>query len=160
MNTTLFAVFTQDNRHLSVTFGFCKKPCFLWRYHKLYSVIWCRLFPLGINWIAWEMVRADFYNPLSQFIVKATAPVLNPLRRIIPGLFGIDIASLLLAYCLQYIENMLLFSVRGLSINPVFLLWHSIGSLLTLLLYILSTNRFCIWYLFRSNKKSKVGICS
>ncbi|MCU7940324.1 MAG: YggT family protein [gamma proteobacterium symbiont of Bathyaustriella thionipta] len=83
-----------------------------------------------------QMVRADFYNPLSQFIVKATAPILNPLRRVIPGLFGIDIASLLLAYFLQYIENILLFAVRGISVNPIFLLWHSIGSLLTILLYI------------------------
>ena len=32
-----------------------------------------------------QLVRADFYNPLSQFIVKATSPVLNPLRRVIPG---------------------------------------------------------------------------
>lgn len=83
-----------------------------------------------------QIVRADFYNPLSQFIVKATAPVLNPLRKIIPGLYGIDIASLLLAYVLQYIENILLFALRGISINPIFLLWHSIGSLLMLVLYI------------------------
>lgn len=83
-----------------------------------------------------QLVRADFYNPLSQFIVKATSPVLNPLRRLIPGLFGIDISSLLLAYFLQYIENILLFAVRGIPVNPIFLLWHSIGSLLTLFLYI------------------------
>lgn len=83
-----------------------------------------------------QLVRADFYNPLSQFIVKATAPVLNPLRRVIPGLFGIDIASVLLAYTLQYIENILLFAIRGIPAHPVLLLWYSIGSLLTLLLYI------------------------
>ena len=83
-----------------------------------------------------QLVRADFYNPLSQFIVKATSPVLNPMRRVIPGLFGIDFSSLLLAYILQYIENILLFAIRGLSVNPIFLLWHSIGSLLTLFLYI------------------------
>ena len=83
-----------------------------------------------------QTVRADFYNPLSQFIVKATTPVLKPLRRIIPCLFCIDIASILLAYFLQYIENILLFAIRGISVNPVFLLWHSIGSLLTLVLYI------------------------
>jgi len=83
-----------------------------------------------------QLVRADFYNPLSQFIVKATTPVLNPIRRVIPGLFGIDIASILLAYVLQYIENILLFTIKGFSVSPVFLLWYSIGSLLTLLLYI------------------------
>jgi YggT family protein len=83
-----------------------------------------------------QLVRADFYNPLSQFIVKATTPVLNPMRRIIPGLFGIDVASIILAYSLQYIENILLFAVKGIAISPVFLLWYSIGSLLTLVLYI------------------------
>lgn len=83
-----------------------------------------------------QLVRADFYNPLSQFIVKATSPILNPMRRVIPGLFGLDFSSLLLAYTLQYIENLLLWAIRGIPINAVFLLWHSIGSLLTLLLYI------------------------
>ena len=83
-----------------------------------------------------QVVRADFYNPLSQFIVKATSPVLNPLRRIIPGMFGLDVSSLILAYILQVIENALLFAVRGISVNPILLFWHSIGSLLTLVLYI------------------------
>jgi len=83
-----------------------------------------------------QLVKADFYNPLSQFIVKATSPVLIPMRRFIPGLFGLDMASLLLAYSLQCIENFLLFVLKGISINPVIVLWHSIGSLITLFLYI------------------------
>lgn len=43
-----------------------------------------------------QLLRADFYNPVSQFVVKATTPVLKPLRRIIPGYGGIDNASLVL----------------------------------------------------------------
>lgn len=43
-----------------------------------------------------QLLRADFYNPVSQFVVKATAPVLKPLRRIVPGYGGLDNASLLL----------------------------------------------------------------
>ena len=43
-----------------------------------------------------QMVRADFYNPVSQFIVKATNPLLIPLRKIVPGFGGLDIASLVL----------------------------------------------------------------
>lgn len=43
-----------------------------------------------------QMVRADFYNPISQFIVKATNPFLIPLRRIVPGYRGLDMASLVL----------------------------------------------------------------
>lgn len=83
-----------------------------------------------------QMVRADFYNPLSQFIVKASNPILKPLRRITPGFYGLDIASLLLAYLLQVVENLLLFTIQGIQINPLVLLWHSLGSLLTLILYI------------------------
>lgn len=44
-----------------------------------------------------QLARADFYNPISQAVVKVTNPVLIPLRKVIPGLFGIDMASLVLA---------------------------------------------------------------
>lgn len=48
-----------------------------------------------------QLSRADFYNPISQFIVKATNPLLIPLRRVIPGFGGVDIASLALAAIFQ-----------------------------------------------------------
>lgn len=48
-----------------------------------------------------QVCRADFYNPISQFIVKATNPLLIPLRRIIPSVRSIDTASLVLALLLQ-----------------------------------------------------------
>ena len=41
-----------------------------------------------------QQARADFYNPVSQFVVKATNPLLIPLRRVIPGVGGIDVASI------------------------------------------------------------------
>ena len=44
-----------------------------------------------------QMVRADFYNPLSQFVVKATNPLIIPLRRLIPSIGPLDTASLVLA---------------------------------------------------------------
>lgn len=47
-------------------------------------------------WLQWA--RADFYNPLSQFVIKATAFAVNPLRKVIPGVGGLDMSSLLLAY--------------------------------------------------------------
>ena len=34
-----------------------------------------------------QLVRADFYNPISQAIVKITSPLLNPLRKVIPGVW-------------------------------------------------------------------------
>ena len=53
-----------------------------------------------------QLTRADFYNPISQFIVKATRPLLNPLRRVIPGVSGIDLASLVLAWLVITIEQL------------------------------------------------------
>ena len=40
-----------------------------------------------------QVVRADFYNPISQFIVKVTNPLLLPLRKLVPGLWGYDMAA-------------------------------------------------------------------
>jgi len=55
-----------------------------------------------------QWVRADFYNPLTQFIVKITNPLLLPLRRIIPGFGGLDSAALVLMLLLKYAELLLL----------------------------------------------------
>jgi YggT family protein len=46
-------------------------------------------------WLQWA--RADFYNPFSQFVTKATNPFLRPLRTMIPGWGGFDFSSLVLA---------------------------------------------------------------
>ena len=48
-----------------------------------------------------QLVRADFYNPISQFIVRATNPPLVRLRRFIPGLWGVDLAALLLLVAME-----------------------------------------------------------
>lgn len=55
-----------------------------------------------------QLVRADFYNPLSQFLVKVTNPPLKPLRRIIPGVAGIDMASVVLLLLLKMVEILVL----------------------------------------------------
>ncbi|MDB1124908.1 YggT family protein [Vibrio algarum] len=51
-----------------------------------------------------QVARADFYNPFSQFIVKATQPIVGPLRRIIPSIGSLDLATLLFAYLLCVIK--------------------------------------------------------
>ncbi len=51
-----------------------------------------------------QLARADFYNPIAQFLVLATNPPLLPLRRVIPGFFGIDWASVVLLAALQLAE--------------------------------------------------------
>ncbi len=51
-----------------------------------------------------QWVRADFYNPLCQFLVKVTNPVLVPLRRVIPSIRRLDTASIVLMLALEIIS--------------------------------------------------------
>jgi YggT family protein len=62
-----------------------------------------------------QIVRADFYNPISQFLVKVTNPPLKLLRRVIPGLGGIDLSSLILAWALKAVELFLVIMIAGQS---------------------------------------------
>ncbi|MGB1800181.1 MAG: YggT family protein [Gammaproteobacteria bacterium] len=64
-------------------------------------------------------VRADFYNPLSQFIVKVTNPAIKPLRRIIPGYWGIDWPSIVLLFAVQIVEIILVALVTSGRIPAV-----------------------------------------
>ena len=76
-----------------------------------------------------QLVRANFYNPLCQFIVKATQPLLKPLRRIIPSMFGLDMSSLVLAILVQLaLMALTLLLTYGTTGNPLqLLIWSIIG---------------------------------
>lgn len=71
-----------------------------------------------------QWARADFYNPLSQFLVKVTNPLLIPLRRIIPSIGRLDTASVVLAYLLE-IAGLLVIS----AINSFQFAWSQLALL-------------------------------
>ena len=79
-----------------------------------------------------QTVRADFHNPLSQMIVRLTSPLLRPFRRLIPGIGGIDMASIILMIMLQFLELALLNLVKGTALAKVFLSGTAILALLIL----------------------------
>lgn len=76
-----------------------------------------------------QVSRADFYNPVSQFIVRATSPVLLPLRRAIPAIGRIDTAGwvlVLLLQCAGIVATLLLLGAG--FVNPLQLLvWAVLG---------------------------------
>lgn len=77
-----------------------------------------------------QLVRADFYNPLSQFVVRATQPLLLPLRKVIPSLFGLDTASLILAIAVQLLLMMITLILMGYGVGGYLLqllVWSMIG---------------------------------
>lgn len=65
-----------------------------------------------------QLVKADFYNPLAQFVVKATHPVIGPLRRIIPPVGNLDTASVLFAFVIACAKIAILLTMAGSSLNP------------------------------------------
>jgi len=60
-----------------------------------------------------QVARANFYNPVCQFLYKVTNPVLMPLRKVIPAWRNLDVAAVLLAWLLSAIKLALLYALAG-----------------------------------------------
>ncbi len=79
-----------------------------------------------------QQTGADFYNPISQFVVKATQPLVKFTRRFIPSIKKVDTATLALALALIVIKLVFLFSIAGYPINGIQLLVKSLHDLVSL----------------------------
>jgi len=68
-----------------------------------------------------QAFRADFYNPVSQFVVKATTPPLKLFRRFVPSISGQDSAAIVLCLVLIYLKFVLLrlLDIPGVPIGNV-----------------------------------------
>ncbi len=64
-----------------------------------------------------QWTRADFYNPISQFLVKITHPPLKALRRLVPSVGKIDTSSIVLALLLQMIANFSILALKGVMVS-------------------------------------------
>lgn len=88
-----------------------------------------------------QWARAPFRNPVSQFIVALTDWATLPLRRFIPGLFGIDLASVLAAWLLQIAYFGIMAGLTGLVlVTPESILgvvWIATVTVLRMLVYVL-----------------------
>ena len=83
-----------------------------------------------------QMSRADFYNPISQFVVRATNPPLTPMRKVIPGLFGIDFAAVVLAFLVQVAGYFFIFLLitGAVIVNPLVYLVYAVVGIIDVLL--------------------------
>lgn len=84
-----------------------------------------------------QLVRANFYNPLCQFIVKATQPLLKPLRRVIPSMFGLDMSSLVLALIVQMLLIAVILALKGFLVDSLLLVPWALIAIFSLFLNIL-----------------------
>lgn len=86
-----------------------------------------------------QLSRADFYNPISQFLIKATHLPSKPLRKVFPTYRSFDLASLVLALLCQLVVIEITALINGFAmINPLYALtWGAVGALsLVLNLYL------------------------
>ncbi len=81
-----------------------------------------------------QWVKADFYNPLSQFLIKVTNPVLVPARRIIPSIGKLDTASVVVMLLLELIQLVIISQLSQMDFGFGFLLLFAIKKLLVTLL--------------------------
>ena len=79
-----------------------------------------------------QLVRADFYNPVSQFLMKATNPVLAPMRRIIPSVGRHDTSSIILMLALKMAALSLILFIKNFELSLYSLLILSVADLLSL----------------------------
>ena len=76
------------------------------------------------------LARADFHNPLSQFLVKVTNPVLIPMRRFIPAIGSIDTSAVVLAFVLTLIKTSLLVLLNSGDLHFPASIFFALGELI------------------------------
>jgi YggT family protein len=55
-----------------------------------------------------QWIRADVRNPLTQFILRVTNPLVIPVRRVVPPISGIDTATVLVVLLLEILATAVL----------------------------------------------------
>ena len=65
-----------------------------------------------------QWARAPYRNPLSEFLQALTDFMVRPARRLIPGLWGLDLATLALAWLAQLVELAIVLQIRGYAFGP------------------------------------------
>jgi YggT family protein len=82
------------------------------------------------------LVRADFFNPISQAVVQLTNPPLLLMRRVIPPVGRLDLAAVVLIVLLKFIEFWLRLILMGVDIAPGAVLIASVREVLVTTIWI------------------------
>ncbi|HEY8519586.1 MAG TPA: YggT family protein [Gammaproteobacteria bacterium] len=82
-----------------------------------------------------QWVRADYYNPFAQFVVKVTNPLVVPARRLLPSVGGVDMPTLVVLVLLEALVTALLIALAGWSVPAPTFLWFTLLRLIHLTLW-------------------------
>jgi YggT family protein len=100
---------------------------------KTLSNLYLLLFLLRIL-LQW--VRADFYNPLSQFVLRATNPLVTPVSRLVPRTRAVDLPTLLVLVVLEGIATWVIIGIAGAPVAPATFAYYILLRLISLLLWL------------------------
>jgi YggT family protein len=84
-----------------------------------------------------QWLRVPFRNPIGEFVLATTTFMVLPVRRVIPGLAGLDLATLLLAWLVQGTSLWIQTEIVGAEISAMALAAIAAVDLLRYSLYIL-----------------------
>lgn len=85
-------------------------------------------------WMQW--VHANFRNPIGQFVISLSNPVVLPLRRVLPSIASIDTATLVLAFIIAFIKTALIVYFISGQLIIVPLLAYSLGEVIRCSIYL------------------------
>lgn len=98
-----------------------------------------------------QWVKADFYNPVSQMIMKATNAVVLPLRRVVPGFFHLDWSCVVVVYLLFLIEDLLIGLLKGYGLDPLFIFVKPLldmpFAIINLFVYLIVIRAIASWFI-------------
>ncbi len=115
---------------------------------------WMILVRVLLSW-----VNPDPYNPIVQFLVRATEPVLEPFRRLIPSIGGLDISpvvALMAVHFVQRLTGTLFQGGMGSGVSSLMAelltLLHLFLTLYLLMLFARSGFHIHAWYTFHHKR--------
>ncbi|HEX4896189.1 MAG TPA: YggT family protein [Solimonas sp.] len=90
-------------------------------------LMWLFMLRIALQW-----VRADFYNPISQLVWKATRFPTDPLRTLLPPVRNINVAAVLALAVISLIYIYVVVGVLGFTVDPLSALWFSLLKIVAL----------------------------
>jgi YggT family protein len=125
------------------------------------TYVWLIVFRILLSW-----VNPDPYNPIVQLLVRATDPVLIPMRRLIPPIAGFDLSPIVVLFGIQMIERFLVTLLRGgmgsggstALMTELLGVVHLLGTFYLLLLFTRAGFHIYSWYNFRNSRPSSLNL--
>ncbi|MBF0144721.1 MAG: YggT family protein [Magnetococcales bacterium] len=116
---------------------------------------WLILIRVLLSW-----VNPDPYNPIVQFLIQATEPVMGPFRRLIPPIAGLDLSPIAALLAIQLVQRLVVGLLRGGMgggalmgfLGELLAFTHLLLTLYMLLLCVRAGFHFHAWYTFKKRR--------